>query len=202
MKSSRESPVQPVEELMLLVVRTCERLRLSYYVTGSIASMAWGESRLTLDVDVVVELPSWNVREFCEAFPAPEYYVSQEAAMAAARGPSQFNIIWPSKGVKADIMVFKPTPFDESRLSRARRVEIPDVGQVMIAAPEDIILKKLEFFKEGGSDKHPRDIASILKVRGSELDFAYIELWASRIGVQKEWQMVRASVEPHRREKT
>jgi hypothetical protein len=183
--------VEPVERLMLRVAETCERLRLSYYVTGSFASMTWGEPRYTQDVDVVVELPSWKVREFCAAFPEPEFYVSEEAAMAAARGPSQFNIIWGGEGVKADIMVFRDTPFDESRLSRARRVEVPELGSVMVAAPEDIILKKLEFFKEGGSDKHTRDITTVLKTQGAKIDLAYIERWVARIGVEREWAMIK-----------
>ena len=183
--------MEAVEVLMMRVVEACERLRLSYYVTGSYASMTWGEPRYTQDVDVVVELPSWKVAEFCAAFPMPDYYVSQEAAMEAARGPSQFNILWASEGVKADIMVFRDSPFDESRLSRARRVEVPSVGSVMVAAPEDIILKKLEFYKEGGSDKHTRDIASVFKTQGNRVDVAYIECWVPRIGVTREWAMMK-----------
>jgi predicted nucleotidyltransferase len=111
--------------------------------------------------------------------------------MDAARRPSQFNILWPSEGVKADIMVFRDTPFDNSRLSRARRVDVPGVGSVMVAAPEDIILKKLEFFREGGSDKHVRDITSVLKSQKASIDLAYIERWALRTGVQDQWVMIK-----------
>ena len=183
--------MEAVERLMMRVVEACERLRLPYYVTGSYASMTWGEPRYTNDVDVVVELPSWKVREFCAAFPMPDFYVSEEAAMDAARAPSQFNILWTGEGVKADIMVFRDSPFDASRLSRARKVDVPEVGSVMVAAPEDINLKKLQFFREGGSDKHTRDITSVIKTQGNKIDFAYIERWVARIGVRDEWQLIK-----------
>ena len=177
---------------MLRVADVCTTLKLPYFVTGSVASMAWGEPRFTMDVDIVVELPGWKVREFCAAFPEPDYYVSVEAALAAALGLSQFNVIQSAEGVKADIMVFRGTPFDETRLSRARRVQLPGAGEVIVSAPEDVILKKLEFYREGGSDKHLRDIDSMIKVSGAQLDYRYLEDWALRNGVMNEWLDVKS----------
>ena len=34
----------------------CDRLRLTYLVTGSTASIAYGEPRFTNDIDIVVEV--------------------------------------------------------------------------------------------------------------------------------------------------
>jgi hypothetical protein len=155
------------------------------------ASMACGEPRSTLDVDVVVELPSWKVAEFCAAFPGPDFYVDERTAMEAAQGPGQFDIKYVTEGVKANIIVFSDTPFNELRLSRVRRVELPGSGAVMVSAPEDVILKKLEFFKEGGSDKHLRDIASMYKTTGSTMDLAYLDHWSLRIGVWAQWRMMK-----------
>jgi hypothetical protein len=45
----------------------------------------------------------------------------------------------------------------------------------VLSSPEDAILKKMEFFKAGGSDKHLRDIAGVLKMSGQEIDRPYIE---------------------------
>jgi hypothetical protein len=61
----------------------------------------------------------------------------------------------------------------------------------MVSAPEDVILKKLEFFKIGQSDKHLRDIASIHRTRGEKLDVAYLARWCLRIGVAKGWRMMK-----------
>jgi len=176
---------------MFKVAGVCESMGLPYFVTGSVASMFWGESRHTVDVDFVVELPSWKAREFCDHFPEPEFYVSPEAAIEAAQGPAQFNVIEVGEGVRADIIVFAGTPLDESRLARAQSVEFPGSGKERIAAPEDVILKKLEYFKQGGSGKHTRDITSMFRVSGTKLDLAYIEHWSLRLGVKDQWALIK-----------
>lgn len=40
---------------------------------------------------------------------------------------------------------------------------------------------------EGGSEKHLRDIAGMLKLRGQELDMAYLAQWSAKLGVEREW---------------
>jgi hypothetical protein len=45
-------------ELLHLVAGVCERLGLPYLVTGSTATIYYGEPRFTNDIDIVVQLPS------------------------------------------------------------------------------------------------------------------------------------------------
>lgn len=178
-------------ELLDIVARVCAKLKLEYCVTGSMASSYYGEYRSTHDVDVVIDLAPWHASAFCDEFPESDWYVSRESALKAAQNSGMFNIIHPESGLKIDIMVCKDTPFDESRLSRARRVRPEGGAEIMMAAPEDVILKKLDFYREGGSDKHLRDIASMFRVSGPSIDAGYIELWAARIGVIREWGMIK-----------
>ncbi len=58
------------------------------------------------------------------------------------------------------------------------------------ASPEDIIIMKMRYFKEGGSEKHLRDIAGIMKISGSEIDRAYIADWAKKLAVSKIWMQI------------
>jgi len=188
--------VKRPDELIRLLADTCERLKLDYFITGSVASMYYGEPRFTNDVDIVVEIPSWKVDEFCRSFPPPDFYVDPVAAMAAATGGSHFNIVQIGPGMKADVNCYRDTPFESSRLSRRRIVQLaPDV-RAYIASPEDTIIKKLEFYKAGGSDKHLRDIASILRAQRVTIDRPYIEHWALRQGVTAEWRAVADKAGP------
>ena len=59
-----------------------------------------------------------------------------------------------------------------------------------MAAPEDVIIGKLIYYHEGGSDKHLRDIAGILKRCGAAVDRAYIGRWAKATGVDGVWQQI------------
>lgn len=54
-----------------------------------------------------------------------------------------------------------------------------------------MIIKKMEYYREGGSEKHLRDIAGVLKISGQAVDRAYIEDWAARLGLEEVWQTVK-----------
>jgi hypothetical protein len=177
-------------ELLGYVVRVLEQLAVPYLVTGSTATIAYGEPRFTNDIDILVDLRLNQVADFCDAFPAPEFYVSRPAAEAAVRRHHQFNIIHPSSGLKIVVIVASDSPFDRSRLRRGRRLSAGANLQVCFGSPEDVILKKLEYFREGGSEKHLRDIAGVLKVQGQRVDRQYIVEWAGRLGVLDIWQAV------------
>src|SRR5438046_1276982 len=98
-------------ELMLHIGAICDQLRLSYFVTGSMASSFYGEMRSTRDVDVVVELPPWRTEEFCRLFPQPDWYVSPAAAVDAANTGGMFNILHQPSGLKVDVICLSDTPF-------------------------------------------------------------------------------------------
>ncbi len=177
-------------ELLRHLDRTFDHLRISYLVTGSIASIAHGEPRFTNDIDVVVRLGESQVPALCAAFPPPEYFCSIEAARKAARDHFTFNIIHPASGLKVDVMVASDSEFDRSRFARGVRLPaLPDL-EITFASAEDVIVKKLEFFREGGSDKHLRDIVGILKVQGNRIDHVYLTDWIGRLGLQAEWRLI------------
>jgi hypothetical protein len=181
------------DELLRRVTRVLERVGLRYLVTGSVATIFYGEPRFTADIDIVVDLPVERVRDLCQALASPEFYVSEDSARHAARRRSQFNVLHPSSGLKVDLMVSERSAFDRSRFERARRLQPEEDYQATFASPEDVILKKMEYFREGKSEKHLRDIDGVLKISGADLDTAYIDRWAEILGVREIWEEVRKS---------
>lgn len=177
-------------ELLEQVVLTFERLQIPYLITGSVASMAYGEPRLTNDIDLVAAIESKQIPELLAAFPSPSFYLSDEAMRAAITRQTQFNIIHPASGLKIDVMVRKDTPFDRSRFARARTLRPTETYPAAFASAEDVIIKKLEYYKAGGSDKHLRDITGMVKISGNEIDHAYIAEWADRLGLRAIWDMI------------
>lgn len=177
-------------ELLRIVVEVLERLRIPYLVTGSVASMAYGEPRLTNDIDIVAEVRPGQINDLLTAFPEPEYYLSPEMAQEAIRTFGQFNIIHPASGLKIDMIIRRDSPHDQSRFARRKRLRPAKEYEAYFAAPEDVILKKMEYYKEGGSEKHLRDITGILRISGDEIDRPYIASWAERLGVTEIWQAI------------
>jgi len=177
-------------ELIRYAAETFHRLRIRYFVTGSVAAIFYGEPRFTNDVDIVVDLPFGRIHDLCSAFPAPDFYVSEESARRAVAYSSQFNVIHPSSGLKLDLMVAERSAFNSSRFARSRVLDAIPGTAVMFAAPEDIILKKLLYFREGRSEKHLRDIAGIYRVSTAQLDQGYLHDWVSRLGLEEEWRIL------------
>jgi len=167
------------------------RLSLDYLVTGSMATIAYGEPRLTNDIDIVVDLDLSHVPAFCDGFSGEEFYISPTEVAEAARFKRQFNVIHPAEGLKIDFMLLTKSEFDESRRLRKRELPIFPERTVSFASPEDVILKKMVFFQEGGSEKHMRDIAGVLRLGKVAIDRIYISDWAVRLGLTDIWEVVQ-----------
>lgn len=177
-------------DLLAVAVGILERLKIPYLVTGSVASMAYGEPRLTNDIDIVADIQPAHIEPLLSAFPESEYYLSREMMEKAVQTSGQFNIIHPASGLKIDLVLRRNTPHDESRFARRKRLRPAKSYEAYFAAPEDVILKKMEFYKAGGSEKHLRDITGILKISASEVDREYIATWSDRMGVTEIWKAI------------
>lgn len=177
-------------DLLRYVVDALDVLGIVYMIGGSQASIYYGEPRFTHDIDIVAELDAAHLPGLLACFPVSEFYVSEDAAREAVETRGQFNIIHPASGLKIDVFVNKDTAYDRLRLERRQRLPLVPGREAYFARPEDIILYKLMYYAEGGSDLHLRDIAGILRVSGPELDLPYVGEWAARLGLGANWDAV------------
>ena len=177
-------------DLLTQVVEILNRLNIPYMVVGSYASGAWGEPRFTYDIDIVVALAASAVGPLIEAFPPSDFYISEDAVRQAIAHRGQFNVIHPSSGWKIDFMIQAAEGWGEQQLSRRKMVELRPGLVAYVGAPEDIILSKMLYYQEGGSEKHLRDIAGILRISGSMVDRDYVAKWAQELGVSEIWRAV------------
>lgn len=111
--------------------------------------MAYGEPRLTNDIDLVATIRAEHIPGLLAAFPAPAFYLSEEAIHEAIQSHEQFNVIHPCSGVKVDVIVRQDTPFDHSRFARARVLRPVESYEAALASAEDVIIKKMEYYREG-----------------------------------------------------
>ena len=158
-------------------------------MTGSLASIVYGEKRSTMDADIVIEPEKSALRAFVEEV-AEWAYVSPEAAKDAMRRRSMFNIMDYETGDKADLIIKKHRPFSDSEFERRRVFSYPG-WQLSIVTPEDCILSKLEWAKEGESERQLRDVAGVIKLQAKTLDWDYIDQWARELGVEGQLQTAR-----------
>jgi len=172
------------EELLAHLTGTLEKLEIPYAIGDSLAAIAYGEPRLTRDIDVVVALKVDDIPGLRASFPPDEYYLDEEAAGHAVREGSQFNIIHPRSGFKIDLYVAADR-IARNQIARARLLPTAQDRSALFSPPEELILKKLQFYEAGGSDKHLRDIKAILSISVEEVDRERLRDDAERAGLSK-----------------
>ena len=182
-------------ELLSYLLDVLESGHFRYGITGSHATMAYGESRFTNDIDVVMELDAASFERFRAAFPFPDFYINEGATVAVARG-GMFNVVRPDSGLKIDVIV-PEKDFDRQQLNHVVRAPVNPAGRMAsFISPEDVIIKKMAAYNEGESDKHLRDITGVLKSLGPRVNRPYIEQWADRLQYRHIWDAVVARVDP------
>lgn len=177
------------------VVVVLERLNVPYMIVGSYGSTMYGEPRFTNDIDIVADLPIGCVGDFCAVFPAPDFYLSEPSVRDAVTNRFQFNLLHLASGNKVDVIIPRNDTWGRTQLDRRRRIALDAGFEVYAASPEDVIIGKLWYYAEGGSDKHLRDIASILKISGEVVDRGLVARWVDELGYTSIWQLIVEKVD-------
>jgi hypothetical protein len=169
-------------EFLADLVRRLEGRDLPYALVGSIAAMSYGEPRATLDVDVVVVLNGSDLESIGRLFPPPAFYLSLDAAREAVRAKTQFNVIHPESGMKVDFFVAGDAIEMSQIERRLRRMILPGL-EAWCSPPEELVMKKLRYYHLGASDKHLRDITSMLRISPEAIDVERLRTMAVQHGV-------------------
>jgi hypothetical protein len=184
----------PEPELALVFIRPLNRVGIRYAISGSVAAILYGEPRLTHDVDFIAFFNEPDVRQMAEIFPSSDFYVPPQETLLTEVLREQrghFNIIHLATGYKADFYLAGRDELNAWALRGKRPVEF-EGETVMLAPPEYVIVRKLEFYREGRSEKHLRDIRSMLAISGNQLNHAELSEWIQRLGLDAQWTEANA----------
>ncbi|MCR4316072.1 MAG: hypothetical protein NUW37_06940 [Planctomycetes bacterium] len=166
------------------IVDAFHKLGIEYYIGGSVASSIHGVLRSTLDADLVADIGLQQVDKLVGLL-EKDYYISASAVRQAIVRKSSFNAIHLKMMFKVDVFVLSNRQFDREQFKRRRLEPTSENVSFVFAAPEDIILAKLEWYKlgEGVSDRQWNDLIGVLEVKWNDVDFDYLRKWASEIDV-------------------
>lgn len=160
------------------VTKRLDEAGVAYMLTGSIALSYYAQPRMTRDIDFVVELAGREAKAVASLF-APDYYVDDADVGRAIAGGGMFNALHLGKLVKLDFIVRKQTPYRTHEFGRRQRVRMPGF-EAWIVSREDLILSKLAWAKDSGSELQLRDVRALL---AGGADRKYLENWAKELSV-------------------
>lgn len=177
------------EELQaaLHFISCLEQLRVPYLIGGSIASAIHGEPRATNDVDFSADLHPEHVVPLVSAL-GDSYYASEEAIRRAVGTGRSFNVIHLATYVKIDVFVVGNDAVARHALTRRQATVVGKnkPRELYVATPEDIVVRKLAWFRLGGetSDRQWRDVVGVLRVQSAGVDQGYLAKTARALGVE------------------
>lgn len=163
-----------------------EQAGVRYAIGGSWASTAFGEPRFTNDLDILAEFTPQSLQRFLESL-SDLFFVDPEEARAAFRLGRPFNVIYMPIAFKFDFFSASAFTLGTQELDRAVFLSGTGLSEapVPFVTAEDILLAKLNWFKEGDevSTVQWRDIEGIVRSCRDTLDYRYLEISASGLGI-------------------
>jgi hypothetical protein len=162
-------------------------------VTGAAAAIIYGIPRMTNDLDLVLSLKTPDIVKLIQVFPEKEFYIPPVEVLEVEckrRQRGHFNIIHHKTGFKADMYMVGQDELHLWAMQHRQNYEIED-EPVWVAPVEYVIIRKLEYYREGGSSKHLQDIENIIDVSPDKIDRLLLSEKIKKYGLEKEWELVK-----------
>lgn len=199
-------PTDAAPDLSLFfdILQTLERIAAPYMIIGAFAATLYGSTRVTYDIDIVVDLAEEHIEALAAAYPLPRYYADPQQMRDSIQLGIMFNIIDSTLGEKADLIPL--TMARQYREAFERRIRqplvVPGIANftVWCARADDVIVGKLLAWAEGRSRKHEIDLIEMMvayfldadPMLAATLDPSYVTHRAAALGedVALFWQAI------------
>jgi hypothetical protein len=177
-------------EGLLRLLAVFDRLEIPYMIGGSGASSVHGITRTTGDIDIVAKIREQDVPPLAAEL-RPDFYVDEEQIRSAMEHSRSFNLIDYRTSFRFDIFPLNDDRYQQAQFGR-RRYETSslftgDPTELAVSTPEDVILSKLRWFRQGGevSTQQWNDVLGVIAVQRDKLDAKYLGEWARYLGVSE-----------------
>ena len=183
---SSNAPFEPdILRALISITAIFEKLNISTYIGGSVASAAYGMQQLAQDIDLVIELLPTQIPQLI-ALLQPGYYVDEQEVYTAIQEHKNFTIIDLDTLLAIDVFVPSLSLFEKQIKTRVKRQVLDEMAHpLLLSSAEDIILIKLFLHRKNKifPDDQWNDVLGVLKVQESVLDLTYLERWAAHLNI-------------------
>jgi hypothetical protein len=164
-------------DLLKQITDSLENKSITYMLSGGLALSAYSIPRMTLDIDLIVELHPQNTNDFLSIFDE-NFYLNSDVVKTEVLRTGMFNAIDQVTGFKIDFIVRKNSEYRINEFKRRRKAKIADLDLWIVAA-EDLVISKIDWIQQYQSDKQIEDIKNLLSLHN--IDYDYIKHWCNKL---------------------
>lgn len=92
------------------IVKALDEIDAPYMIVGAFGGYPFGITRVTFDIDILVDLREQDFEVLSQKFPLPRYYADPKMMRNSTEMGIMFNIIDTNGGIKADLVPLKREP--------------------------------------------------------------------------------------------
>ncbi len=166
-----------------------EQEGIPYYVTGGVAAIAYGETRTTQDLDIVLSIPREAIPALAEALEQAGFYVPGVEDVVSNRMRT-LQITQVATISRADLVIADMTPYEALKFERRQAYQLIQGQFIYLASPEDVVVNKLRWGQQSQSEKQWRDVLGVLKIQQDHLNYNYIHQWAAAFDLSEQLDQV------------
>lgn len=154
-------PAEIFRDTLSRLLAILNRHEVRFHLTGGITSVAYGEPRMTQDIDIVVENAGLSriLDTFTESAAQSGFLIDAEAARRAVAEKSMFQLFDMAEALKIDVYVREMIP---GELSRSAVLEVFEGMLIPVVSRPDAAASKLAWASKG-SQKSRRDLRQIVR---------------------------------------
>jgi len=147
-------------------------------LTGSLALSYYATPRMTRDIDLVIAVDASAAGRLVSALGA-DFHADETALALALRDQRPWNVVFMPDVVKIDLIPRKSSAHRQLEFERRKRVDFAGTP-IWIVSVEDLIIAKLEWARDSGSQRQLEDVRSLLVVTH---DAAYLAHWVAALNL-------------------
>lgn len=154
-------PVEAFERTIGKFVTIAEAIGLPFHLTGGSISSAYGEPRLTQDIDIVVspEVARIRIDQLIGQLACSDFLFTEQVVRQAVQTGNLFQLLDKTESLKLDVY---PRELIPGELQRSQKMELFTGVYLPVVSRIDAAISKLIWIKKG-SHRSRRDFRSIFQ---------------------------------------
>lgn len=182
------------EDATLAVIDALEAGEIPYLLVGSFSSNYYGVPRSTEDADFVVHLGETRISVLIDRL-GPRFRLNRQMSFETITGTTRWEVEVSDIPFKIELFLLSDDPHDQERFRRRRRVRVFG-RETYLPTPEDVIITKLRWARQGARPKDRDDVRNVIAVQGDRLDWDYLCQWCDCHGTGEALREIQASIPP------